>query len=211
MFKELLASAVGLDYSRLHRLLLEGQWEAADQETRKLMLTAADREQDGWLDRKSLQNFPCTDLYTIDQLWLKFSQKRFGFSTQQHIWDNIINNPNTPQKTSLNQRTSDKIEQFGELLGLRFNGNWLKINELTFDISAPQGHLPSTLFAVPCGDDEPPVIGRWCSACCVGELFCGTLWAWGISDLASKMSSCGWQMNAEVKLCTTKAATSETV
>jgi hypothetical protein len=161
------------------------------------MLTAAGREKEGWIDRKSLQKFPSTDLCTIDQLWVKYSRKRFGFSVQKHIWESFINNPNAPKETSGKQRTSEKIARFGQLLGLHVNGNWLKINELTFDLSAPVGHLPSMLFAVPCGDGEP-VIGRWCTACCVGELFCGTLWAWGISDFAPKLINCDVTMDTEM-------------
>lgn len=198
MSKDSLISAVGLDYSKLRHLLLEGNWKAADEETRILMLTAAGRHQEGWLDRKSLQQFPSTDLCTIDRLWLKYSIKRFGFSVQQRIWENLIKSTLASTENSEKQRTSDKIDRFGELLGLRVNGNWLRINELTFDISAPVGHLPSTLFAVPCGDGEP-VIGRWCSSCCFGELFCGTLWAWGISDFAPRVIKCDLPMDTEIK------------
>jgi HTH-type transcriptional regulator/antitoxin HigA len=34
----------------------------------------------------SIENFPCDDLRTIDQLWVKYSQGRFGFSVQKKIW-----------------------------------------------------------------------------------------------------------------------------
>ncbi|HYX15858.1 MAG TPA: GUN4 domain-containing protein [Nostoc sp.] len=40
----------------------------------------------GWLDYKSIENFPCTDLRTIDRLWVKYSNGHFCFSVQKRIW-----------------------------------------------------------------------------------------------------------------------------
>jgi hypothetical protein len=35
---------------------------------------------------KQLLNFPCTDLRTIDGLWVKYSNGHFGFSVQKEIY-----------------------------------------------------------------------------------------------------------------------------
>lgn len=83
-----LDSEKGVDYYRKLRDLLEaGQWRAADQETLQVMLKAANRVSDGWLDAASLKNFPCKDLKTIDQLWVTASKGHFGFSVQKKIWE----------------------------------------------------------------------------------------------------------------------------
>ncbi|MBW4592221.1 MAG: GUN4 domain-containing protein [Brasilonema angustatum HA4187-MV1] len=77
-----------------------------------------------------MENFPCTDLRTIDQLWVKYSGGRFGFSVQKRIWE----------------RVGEDYEKFGDRVGWRkgmfWNREWLNYNELTFSINAPQGHLP---------------------------------------------------------------------
>uniref|UniRef100_A0A0C1NM16 GUN4-like domain-containing protein n=1 Tax=Tolypothrix bouteillei VB521301 TaxID=1479485 RepID=A0A0C1NM16_9CYAN len=53
------------------------------------MLKAALREKQGWLNDESIKNFPCTDLRTIDQLWVKYTNGRFGFSVQKRIWFSV--------------------------------------------------------------------------------------------------------------------------
>jgi Skp family chaperone for outer membrane proteins len=62
-----------VDYGQLKALLKAGQWQKADEETRKVMLKIAGRESKGWLDTASIKNFPCGALGTIDQLWVEAS------------------------------------------------------------------------------------------------------------------------------------------
>ena len=82
-------SAVGMDYINLRNLLAAKKWKEADEETRRVMLKVAGREEGGWLDRKSIDKFPCEDLRTIDQLWVKYSNGRFGFSVQERIYQSL--------------------------------------------------------------------------------------------------------------------------
>jgi hypothetical protein len=72
-------------YGSLEELLRTGQWKEADQETLNVMLKIANREEEGWLDRESIQNFPCYALEKIDQLWVEASNSKFGFSVQKKI------------------------------------------------------------------------------------------------------------------------------
>ncbi|MEI2580272.1 GUN4 domain-containing protein [Scytonema sp. PRP1] len=85
-----LPSEKGVDYTRLRDLLAAGKWKEADEETFAVMLKASGRENDGWLDIESIKNFPCTDLRTIDQLWVKYSNGGFGFSVQKRIWESVV-------------------------------------------------------------------------------------------------------------------------
>jgi hypothetical protein len=128
-----LSSESRVNYTQLRDLLKAGQWEEADQETLAVMLKAAGREKEGWLNVESIQNFPCTDLRTIDQLWVKYSEGRFGFSVQKRIWES----------------EGEDYEKFGDRVGwrkgrnvIRWNKEWRDYNELTFSTNAPQGHLP---------------------------------------------------------------------
>ncbi len=76
-----------IDYCRLRDLLKAGKWEEADRETLAVMLQAANRKSEGWLDANSLKQFPCEDLKTIDQLWSVASNGHFGFNVQKQIWE----------------------------------------------------------------------------------------------------------------------------
>ncbi len=129
-----LLSEKGVDYRRLRDLLKAGQWREADQETLAVMLKATGREQEGWLNPRSIDNFPCTDLRTIDQLWVKYSNGHFGFSVQKRIWESV----------------GKDYEKFGDRVGWRkgmfFNKEWQLYSDLTFTLNSPQGELPAKLL-----------------------------------------------------------------
>ncbi|WP_427158271.1 GUN4 domain-containing protein [Aliinostoc sp. HNIBRCY26] len=128
-----LKSAVGMDYSRLRDLLAAGEWKQANQETTRVMLAVMKREKEGWLRVEDVDNFPCEDLRTIDQLWVKYSNRRFGFSVQKRIY----------QSLGGTRDYNNKIWQaFGDKVGWRKGGDWLYYSEITFDITAPEAHLP---------------------------------------------------------------------
>ncbi|MEH1967173.1 GUN4 domain-containing protein [Nostoc sp.] len=139
-----LSSEKGVDYTRLRDLLKAGKWKEADGETLAVMLKASGREQEGWLDFKSIENFPCTDLRIIDQLWVGYSNGRFGFSVQKRIWESVGKDRDefgdrvgwgkwrtviVDKWFGLKQKTEKQIE-------------WLKYSDFTFDRSAPKGHFP---------------------------------------------------------------------
>ena len=127
-----LKSAWGVDYSCLRDLLAAGKWQEADGETLKMMLKAARREKEGWFTKESIENFPCDDLRTIDQLWVKYSQGHFGFSVQKKIWLEVGG--------KVDWETECKL---GDRVGWRKGGSWLNTRDLTYNNKqAPKGHLP---------------------------------------------------------------------
>ncbi len=144
-----LSSEKGVDYTQLRDLLKAGQWKEADWETLNVMLKVAGRVSEGWLDSQSIENFPCTDLRTIDLLWVKYSEGRFGFSVQKKIWQEV--NPDH--------------QAFGDRVGWRkrkgwfTEKEWLYYNDLTFSLEAPKGNLPLAAYipaemrALPWGGD----------------------------------------------------------
>ncbi|HEY9602462.1 MAG TPA: GUN4 domain-containing protein [Allocoleopsis sp.] len=133
-----LNSAFEIDYNRLRSLLARGQWLEADLETITIMLRICDRETEGWLREEDFEYFPCTDLLTIDQLWIKYSNGRFGFSVQKEIWQSIGGTKNT--KINI-------YRSFCELIGWSVRGSsWLFYSDLTFDSTASVGHLPGALL-----------------------------------------------------------------
>jgi serine/threonine protein kinase len=133
-----LSSNVNVDYSRLRNLLKARNWQAADEETLAVMLKVTGREKEGWLDIASINKFPATDLRTIDKLWVKYSDGRFGFSVQKRIWQSLGGTANADYSI---------YEKFAECAGWRLNNDWLSYSELTFTSEAALGHLPSPTTA----------------------------------------------------------------
>ncbi|WP_365671984.1 GUN4 domain-containing protein [Okeania sp. SIO3I5] len=98
------------------------------------MEKVAGRESERWLRLKDLENFPCQDLSTIDKLWVKYSNGKFGFSVQKQIYQSLGGKKEYDRKV---------WEAFGDKVGWRQGGRWLRYNEITFNTSTPYvGHLP---------------------------------------------------------------------
>jgi hypothetical protein len=72
-------------YRRLEELLASGSWKEADTETDKLILTIAKTVEEGRLSREEVESILCKELKVIDELWLKYSGGRFGYSVQEAI------------------------------------------------------------------------------------------------------------------------------
>ncbi|MBD2038359.1 GUN4 domain-containing protein [Leptolyngbya sp. FACHB-321] len=127
-----LSSEVGVSYTALRDVLREGQWWEANIRTKKIMLKIAKREEERWLNDSSIENFPCIDLRTIDNLWMNYSQGKFGFSIQKRIW----------QECGSPRDSNENWNKFGDCVGWRTEGEWIFEGDETFAISAPKGHLP---------------------------------------------------------------------
>ncbi|MDJ0517348.1 MAG: SUMF1/EgtB/PvdO family nonheme iron enzyme [Trichodesmium sp. MO_231.B1] len=130
-----LANSQRIDYTRLRNLLANKKWKEADEETAKLMFKIADRKTEGWLRIEDIEQFPIADLQTIDQLWVKHSNGRFGFSVQKQIYQNLGGTKEFNQKITA---------AFWQKVGLVVNNQpyWSQYHNPTFDLSAPIGHLP---------------------------------------------------------------------
>lgn len=127
-------------YAHLEALLKVGLWKEADKETNQQMCQVMGRQRVRWLRLKDIEQFPCDDLRAIDQLWVKHSNGKFGFSVQKKIWQQC-GSPTAHDK---------QWEKFGEAVGWRSKGlmgmMWWKLySELTFGTSAPTGHLPAVV------------------------------------------------------------------
>jgi len=129
----------------------------------------AGREKEGWLNTESIEKFPCEDLRTIDQLWVKYSNGRFGFSVQKRIYQSLGGTSKYDEKV---------WETFGDRVGWRkktnwFERGWLYYNDLTFSEKAPEAHLPASGGASwRCGD--------------AGHVVVGWVGVWGCDSLLSR-------------------------
>ncbi|MFB2646041.1 GUN4 domain-containing protein, partial [Raphidiopsis sp. BLCC-F218] len=100
----------------------------------------AKREKEGWLRIEDAEKFPCKELRSIDQLWLKYSRGKFGISVQQQIY----------QSLGGTKEYNEKVwESMGDRVGWRQAGNWLYYEQLNFTQTAPSGHLPASVWLRP--------------------------------------------------------------
>lgn len=118
-------------YSELENLLKVNNWKKANDKTTELILKAAGQEirlNEGVEDLKYIS---CTDLKNINDLWLKYSKKHFGFSSQKHLY----------------QREKD-FKKFSDLIEWRVRGKWLRGDEIWKRLEnehwmkTPTGYLP---------------------------------------------------------------------
>lgn len=123
----LVSHASGMDYRKLQQLLSSQNWKDADKETYSIMLKISERENVCWLDDGDIRKFPRYDLHIINQLWVKYSDGKFGFSIQKQILQNH--------------------KQFTARCGWIKNiatNELMKYEDYNFTLDANKGHLPST-------------------------------------------------------------------
>jgi len=74
---------------------------------------------------------------TIDQLWVKYSNGRFGFSVQKRIYQSLGGTSKYDEKV---------WDKFGDKVGWRKNNKWLYYYDLSFLEKAPEAHLPGLVW-----------------------------------------------------------------
>ncbi|MBD2169451.1 GUN4 domain-containing protein [Calothrix membranacea FACHB-236] len=128
-----LNSEVGVDYRQLRDLLAAKQWQSADKLTWVLMCEALNKPSGSYLFTSDIENLPCEDLQIIDELWLKYSKGRFGFSIQKQIYESV----------------DSDYGKFCAAIGwnLPRATSPILVQQLSFNLSAPMGHLPSHIWA----------------------------------------------------------------
>jgi serine/threonine protein kinase len=116
-----------VDYKELSLVLAAGDLKKADEETEKIILKISCREQESWINSEDIQELPYQDLCKINELWIKYSNGRFGFSVQRRIWKN----------------ESCNWYKVGDRFGWCINKKWKNYSELNFSIDAPEGAFPT--------------------------------------------------------------------
>jgi hypothetical protein len=132
------SSAVGVDYSRLRGLLHQNAWQAADLETEAAILKAMNQDMQP-VTASTVQRLSPVDLATIDALWSRYSNGRFGFKAQQQVHRG---------QQQIQADDHKRWVVFEETLGWRKPSSWFyrgfqPYHDLTFSLEAPPGHLPT--------------------------------------------------------------------
>jgi hypothetical protein len=131
------------DFTQLERYLAQGEWREASNETGDVMCQIMGKEEDS-LDSDDCQNFPREELKIIDQLWIKYSNGKFGFSVQKKIWLECGGKVGVYDEDIYD-------DKFGKKIGWFFRP-YMGFEPQFDNIDAPQGHLPWILLDV--GNEE---------------------------------------------------------
>jgi hypothetical protein len=124
-----LTSERDIDYYPLQTLLAQQDFQAADSLTRQKLCELAGEAalQRKWLYFTEVEQFPATDLQTLNSLWWMHSEGQFGFSVQRKIWLSV----------------GKDFTRLWSQIGWKQGNNWKQYpNEFIWDLSAPKGHLP---------------------------------------------------------------------
>lgn len=126
-----LESERNIDYLPLERSLRQLNFQRADVLTLEKLCELAGPAaiKRKWLYFTEVDNFPSVDLQTIDRLWWLHSEGKFGFMVQRKIWLSL----------------GKDFTKLWPRIGWKSGKNWTRYpNEFTWNLSAPQGHLPTS-------------------------------------------------------------------
>lgn len=133
-------------YETLQNLLKENKWFEADKETVRLILDISGQAVLEELRPEEIAQIDCSELQVIDRLWLNYSDERFGFSIQAKIYQDLGGD----EQSTIEQDTR-LIEKWGEKLGWRNGGRWVKCSDLDYSEDAAKGGLPGLWWNSPYG------------------------------------------------------------
>ena len=145
---------VGIPYlSELKEALSFGQWQEGDRLTNKIILELAAKDKIAKLTAADISQISCDVWIAIDQVWMRSSNNRFGWTVQKQVWQGLGGKLIYTKDTYW--QFADVYERFANYIGWR-KPRWLnlglspkiwrKYENLIFGINAPRGHLPSLLF-----------------------------------------------------------------
>jgi hypothetical protein len=134
------ASPISPSYEHLEYFLKNKQWEKADLETLYLTLYVTGRSTSSFrLRYEEIQEIPCGDLRTLDQLWISYSSGRFGFSKQRDIYLSVGGHAG-------GQYEREAWEKFGSRVGWKQSKGWITGNKMNFNSNAIVGHFPAISY-----------------------------------------------------------------
>ncbi|MGK7909465.1 MAG: GUN4 domain-containing protein [Synechococcus sp.] len=133
-------------YGKLRDLLAEGKWKEADLETTKVLVEVSGKAHQDDIAPADLQTYPCTALRTIDGLWMKYSNGRFGFGLQLKTYLDVGGSIDALRAEDL-----EPLKKTAEKTGWRKNGMKVEYDDFDFSLEAAQGAFPSDWWNSPYG------------------------------------------------------------
>lgn len=128
-----------IDLVNLESFLRNGDFKLADRETTYILLRFS-RDDMKWLKPDEIAALPIELLYEVDQLWMLYSDRRFGISPQYEIW--------LSEKNEKNVRSHRLFRSFSNRIGWAIGDSYImQYDKMKFNLNAPKGHLPTFRFA----------------------------------------------------------------
>lgn len=156
-----------MNTKRVEQLLTQQEWEQADSETEKLICSFCNYDGQEYLKPEDIDLIPLDILAGLENLWTTHSQRRFGFSVQEKIHNKVRNQIKYSQRDSLKRLFFDLLQGNNDAMSGKealmvpyfysVEVGWTEghptdafgaygrnksYEELTFNLTAPTGHLP---------------------------------------------------------------------
>jgi hypothetical protein len=156
---------------KLEFFLIQKDWKGADIETERLVFSFCNYQQQEWLKAEDIDLIPLDVLANIEKLWTTHSQGRFGFRVQEQVHKRIRENVTTNPRDMFKKMVSDILRGSNDSMSdkevlmvpyfysvetgwieghpmdfLGAYGQQKSYEELTFDLTAPIGHLPCKIW-----------------------------------------------------------------
>ncbi|MBO1055278.1 MAG: hypothetical protein HEQ27_01610 [Dolichospermum sp. JUN01] len=111
------------------------RWQDADSKNWQFILVSAKREKEGYLELNNIKNFNCKDLKAVDELWVKNSKGKFGFSVQKKIYIETGNSLDFDwEKGTFTKFSNERYDRFAERVGWKKGkeegGKWMGYGEI---------------------------------------------------------------------------------
>jgi hypothetical protein len=136
-----LRSDFGVDYTKLRDLLAARNFKQANEETTRIYFpNLLNFSLATYMESFDIETFPCTDLRTIDQLWVHYSGEYYGFSVQKRI---------SQERGISYSKFKEKVSEYyiDYIIGPIYVGGWLEVKKwfprLASKFYVPKGYFPS--------------------------------------------------------------------
>ena len=122
-----------MQISVLETLLAAGEWRAADDETRRLLLVDADDGGFTGLDPSEVPTLDCALLLAIDEAWATASRGQYGLTAQSEILAAV-------RAEDYSQK--EMWRAFGIRVGWFHDAGWYEASDVGYSADGGAGHLP---------------------------------------------------------------------
>ncbi|MEH2374274.1 GUN4 domain-containing protein [Nostoc sp.] len=124
-----------MGYTNLENLLTSKEWKKADYQNIHIMREVLSLSSNEYMSSQDLERFPCNDLCMINDLWMKHSDNKYGFSVQKEIYERVCG-----EKKIFD---SEAWCKFGKQVGWYKKGEWMDDNNYKNGWKdAPKGYFP---------------------------------------------------------------------
>jgi hypothetical protein len=178
-----------IQYDRLQALLAAQDWQAADLETRAIVMQLVGTYGFFYphLEPAAIAALPCTEVQILDALWSRYSDGRYGFRAQQRLWAEVTG--------------GDRALQWGGQVGWLnpepgrggpFGYSpWGNDADLTYRSDAPVGHLPWAGVSALTLERMIQSSGASCGTCTIDALYISEdRWADYLSLFMARVDEC---------------------